>query len=99
MVFHDHRLDRDPVRHASCREVLARERDRWSEVVERLVRPDPEVVEDGSDSDLLEVDAAVSHNRAAQVHNPGEDMPEVRDWAWSSGRIGKRSRGRVSDSL
>jgi nucleoside-diphosphate-sugar epimerase len=59
MVIHDHRLDLgDPACHPSSRQVVARERNRWSDVVERMVRPDPEVVEDRSDSYLLDLDAA-----------------------------------------
>jgi hypothetical protein len=44
----------------SSGQVLARDCDWWSDVVERLVRPDPEFVEHRSDSNLLELDAAVS---------------------------------------
>ncbi len=36
-------------------QVIVCERDRWRDVVERAVRPDPEVVEDRSDSYLLEL--------------------------------------------
>jgi hypothetical protein len=32
-----------------------------------MVRPDPEVVEDGSESKLLELDVVVSHDREAQI--------------------------------
>src|SRR5262245_64156116 len=79
MVIHDHRLDLgDPIRHPASREVLARDRDGWSDIVERVVRPDPEVVEDRSDSYLLELDAAVSHDREAQIHHPVYVVP-IRD--------------------
>ncbi len=44
----------------------------------RIVRPDPEVVEDGSDSYLVDLDAAVSHDREAQIHNPVHVVP-IRD--------------------
>jgi hypothetical protein len=40
-----------------------------------MVRPDPEIVEDGSDGDLLDLDAAVSHHRQAQIHNPVHVIP------------------------
>ena len=36
-------------------QVIVCERDRWRDVVESAVRPDPEVVEDRSDSYLLEL--------------------------------------------
>ena len=79
MVIHDHRLDLgDPVRHPSSRQVLARDHDGWRDVVERVVRPDPEVVEGGGDSNLFGLDAAVSHDREAQIHNPVHVVP-IRD--------------------
>ncbi len=43
-----------------------------------MVRPDPEIVEDGGDGYLLELDAAVSHDRKTQIHNPVDVVP-VRD--------------------
>ena len=58
--------------------MLACDRDCWRDVVECIVRPDPEVVEDGSDSDLLDFDAAVSDHREAQIHNPVHVVP-IRD--------------------
>ena len=44
------------------------ERDGWRDIVEGAVRPNPEVVEDRSDSYLVEL--APSHDRDAQIHEP-----------------------------
>ena len=76
MVIHDHRLDLgNPARHPSCRQVLARDRDRWTDVVERIVGPDTQIVEDRGDRDLLELDAAVPRDGEAQVHDPVDVIP------------------------
>ena len=57
VVVRDHPFDlSDPGRPTVGGEVLACERDGRRDVVERLVGPDPEVVEDRGDRDLLEVD-------------------------------------------
>ena len=85
VVIRDHPLDlRNPLRVSARREVLACERHRRRDVVERLVRPDPEVVKRRGDGDLLEV-AAVPRNRGAEVQDPvdmvpisGEVAPQVR---------------------
>ena len=41
-------------------------------------RPDTEMVEDGCDRYLLELDAGVRHGRKAQIHNPVHVVP-IRD--------------------
>jgi hypothetical protein len=43
-----------------------------------MVRPNPEVVEDRSDSYLLELDTAISHDGEAQIHNAVHMVP-IRD--------------------
>ncbi len=56
---------------AQADKVLARERDGRRNVVERVVRPDPKIVENCSDSDLFELDPiASSRDRETQVHHP-----------------------------
>ena len=54
--------------------VLARECNGRFDVVERLVRPDPEIVEDCCDRDLLEV-GAVFHHGGAQIHDAVDMVP------------------------
>ena len=66
-----------PVLTPAGNQVIVCERDRWRDVVESAVRPDPEVVEDGSDSYLLEL--ASSHDRDAQIHDPINMVPITYD--------------------
>ncbi len=62
MVVRNHPFDlSEPGRPTAGGEVLVCERDGRRDVVEGLVGPDPEVVEDRGDRDLLEVDT-VFHN-------------------------------------
>src|SRR3954467_11184013 len=65
---------RDPALSTARGEVLACERDGRRDIIERLVGPDPEVVEDRGDRDLLEVEA-VFHNGGAQVQNAVRVVP------------------------
>ena len=63
VVVRDHPFDfGGPVLSCAGDQVIVCERDRWPDVVESAVRPDPEVVEDRSDSYLLEL--ASSHESA-----------------------------------
>src|SRR4029450_7973749 len=56
VVVRDHPFDLGgPVLTRAGDQVIVCESDGWADVVERAVRPDPEVVEDRSDSDLLEL--------------------------------------------
>ena len=74
VVVRDHPFDLGgPVLARAGDQVIVCERDRWRDVVERAVRPDPEVVEDRSDSYLLEL--ASSRDRDAQIHDPIHVVP------------------------
>src|SRR5215471_19412246 len=68
-VVLDHPFDlSDPCRQTMDGEVLTCERDGRRDVIERLVGPDPEVVEDRGGRELLEVDTAF-HDGRTQVHD------------------------------
>jgi hypothetical protein len=76
VVVDDHRLDLgSPVREPSCGEVRARERNGWSDVVERVVRPDAEVMENRGDSHFFEFDWIASSDGEAQVYNAVHVVP------------------------
>jgi hypothetical protein len=68
MVIDNHRLNfGNPLLPPLGGQVLARDRDRWSDVVKGIVAPNPKVVENGSDSYLLKLDLAASHDRDTQI--------------------------------
>ena len=76
MVVRDHPFDFGcPVLTRSGDQVPVREREGWRDVVERAVRPDPEVVEDRSDAYLLELNAILSNDPEAQIDNPVYVVP------------------------
>ena len=75
MVVRDHPFDlSDPAHPTVGGEVLACERDGRRDVIERLVGPDPEVVEDRSDRDLFHVDSGFI-NGGTRVRNAVRVVP------------------------
>src|SRR5689334_1404109 len=53
--------------------VLTRERDRWCDVIERLVRPDPEIMEHCRHCNLLEF--SLSGHQHAEIHDSIHVVP------------------------